>query len=618
MSKRLIVSRLLIVVIGLMSLPVSQARISTQSSSIKISSYRDDPFVEESDVDRIDASRFGQDESGRLVLSGDRVSLIEESFIYRANSAGVFQKFAWNPWPQYTHSNQNGNFKFAEEVRFPLHEIERDSTGQPVLRDGLQIWKPRNLHLGNTTTFAASHAAKDAAQFWAGSDIRWGANNGVLEIEPHIFIEFNAFYSTLTRTLHFGVVPYRLPGETQIKMFETATSWDMVAHESGHALQDVLKPTRNREDLSFGAWAESFADQTAMWGSLRDPRRVRDVLAETSGNLLTSNSVSSFGEAFAALVGRGTGLREAINDLKISDTTTEVHDRSRVLTGGMYKVFTLIYDGLKNGQGLGAPAALSEAGDIMGIFLAHTNYFTPENEVSLEDVGKAYLKVDKEHYGGRFKNMFIAEFITREIFDANSVAEWMAHEAAVPNLRLPRDASDRKVDKLIQTNLDTLGIGPDFGLKLQSVTRETRFGQTIARVQLTDGRGNDADLLDNHGILVFRVDGTLADYYSPLPSDETSQISVQSKVEGPSLVNHAKRFGLDQRGGLLSIVRRQDGQLAVEVRVMRSEGIYCWLEVFSLEHPGGERREVIIPTIPWSLTGIQPSGVQILTANDLN
>src|SRR4026209_2364013 len=141
MSKRLIVSRLLIVVIGLMSLPVSQARISTQSSSIKISSYRDDPFVEESDVDRIDASRFGQDESGRLVLSGDRVSLIEESFIYRENAAGVFQKFAWNPWPQFTQSNQNGNFKFADEVRFPLHEIERDSTGQPVLRDGLQIWK---------------------------------------------------------------------------------------------------------------------------------------------------------------------------------------------------------------------------------------------------------------------------------------------------------------------------------------------------------------------------------------------------------------------------------------------------------------------------------------------
>ena len=620
MSKRLIISRLLIVVFGLMSLPISQAQISTQSASIKISRYRDDPFVVESVVDRMDASRFGQDDNGQPHLTGNRVSMIEESAIFRMNSVtGRFERFAWNPWPQNDiRSNEKGNFRFADEVRFPLHEIERDAEGKPVLRDGLQIWKPRDLYLGSTTAFAASNATVDASESWAGRDILWGENrDGFMEIEAHAFIEFNAFYSANTRTVHFGVVPYRLPGATQIKMFETATSWDMAAHEAGHAVQDVLKPNRDRTAVRFGEWAESLADQMAMWASLRDPQRVRGLLAETSGNLSTSNSLTRMAEAFAALVGRGTGLRDAFNDLKISDTSDEIHDRSRVLTGGIYKVFTLIYDGLKNGQGLGEPAALSEAGDIMGIFLAHTNNFTPENEVTLEDVGKAYLKVDKEHYDGRFKNMFIAEFITREIFDGNSVAEWMAHEAAVPDLRLPRDASDRKVDKLIQTNLDRLGIGPDFGLKLQSVTRETRFGQTIVRVQLTDGRGDGADLLENHGILVFRADGTLSDYYSPLPSDETSQISVQSNVEGPALVNQAKRFGLDQRGGLLSIVRRQDGKLAVEVRVMRSEGIYCWLEVFSLEHPEGERREVIVPTIPRSLTGIQPSGVQILTANDL-
>jgi hypothetical protein len=617
MSKRLIVSNLLIVVIGLLSLPISQAQISAQSSSLKISKYRDDPYVAEPEIDRLDASRFSQDDNGNTVLSGDKVYLGEETFIYRKDAAGVYKKFAWNPWPQYTPSNENGNFKFSDEVRFPLHEIERDANGQPVLVDGCQVWKPRNLHLGNTTTFVASHAARDAAEFWAGRDIVWGENNGVLTIEPHSFIEFNAFYSPITRSVHCAVVPYRLPGETQIKMFETATSWEMVAHESGHALRHVLKPQRDREDLGFGAWEESFADQTAMWGSLRDPRRARSLLAETSGNLLTPNSLTSFVEAFAALVGRGTGVREAFNNLKISDTSTEVHDRSEVLTGAAYKVFTLIYDGLKNGQGHGEQASLADAGEIMGIFLMHTHDYTPESNVSLEDVGKAYLKVDKEHYAGQFRNILASEFTAREIFDSTSVAEWMAHEAALPDLQIPRDASDRKVDKVIQANLDKLGIGPDFGLKMQSVARERRFGKTTVRVQLTDGRGDSAPLLDNHGILTFRANGTLADYHSPLPADQTSQITVQSNMEGPALVNEARKFGLDRRGGLLSIVRRPNGGLAVEVRVMRSEGIYCWLEVFSLDHPEGERREVIIPTIPWNLTGLQPNGVQILTANDL-
>ena len=65
-------------------------------------------------------------------------------------------------------------------------------------------------------------------------------------------------------------------------------------------------------------------------------------------------------------------------------------------------------------------------------------------------------------------------------------------------------------------------------------------------------------------------------------------------------------------------MRGPDGQLSVEARVMRSEGPNCWAEVFSLKHPEGERREVIVPTIPGNLRGVQPNGVQILSADDIN
>src|SRR5215207_5228625 len=126
MSKRSIICKLLILVLGLMSLPASPARISAQSPTIKISSYRDDPFVAESNVGRLDASRFGHADNGHLDLSGNRVSMIEESAIYRLNRAtDQYEKFAWNPWPAYGWPNEKGNFNFADEVRFPLHEIER-------------------------------------------------------------------------------------------------------------------------------------------------------------------------------------------------------------------------------------------------------------------------------------------------------------------------------------------------------------------------------------------------------------------------------------------------------------------------------------------------------------
>ena len=617
MSKRLMLCRLMILVMALIVLPVSQLQTSAaEGSKIKISSYMNDPFVEESAIERMDASRFDQDNNGYLFLAGGRVRISEESAIYKSDSTGVYKKFAWNPWPAYGRSNEKGNFKFADEVRFPIHEVERDADGKPVLKDGLQVWKPRLLYLGDTTAFAAAHAARDGAELWAGRDLPWGVDN-LLDIEAHAFIEANAFYSGNTKSLFFGVVPYRRPGETQIKMFETATSWEIVAHEAGHAVHFVLKPNHEIGNPGFQTWGESFSDQVSMWASLRDPQRVRDVLAEISGNLYTSNSLTRMGEYFAALTGRGTGVRDAFHNKKVSDTTDEVHDRSEVLTGAAYKIFTIIYNGLKNGQG-NEHTALTEAADIMGVFLIHTTDYTPENRMTLEDVAKAYLKVDKELYSGRYQNMFVDEFISREIFNAGSIGEWIVHEAAVPDLRLAKNASSQKVEKLLQANLDRLGIGPDFGLKLQSVTRDVRFGQTVVRVQLTDGRGSDAPVFENHGILTFRDDGTLADYHSPLPSEGTSQIQAQSNVRALGFVNQAKQLGLDRRGGLLSIVRRLDGQLTVESRVMRSEGIYCWVEAFTLEHPEGERREAIIPTIPGNLSGIQPSGVQILTAGELN
>ena len=51
---------------------------------------------------------------------------------------------------------------------------------------------------------------------------------------------------------------------------------------------------------------------------------------------------------------------------------------------------------------------------------------------------------------------------------------------------------------------------------------------------------------------------------------------------------------------------------------MRNEGLNCWAEVFSLTHPEGERHKVIVPTIPGSLKGLQPNGVEILSADDID
>jgi len=553
-----------------------------------ISSYDDDPFVQDSIVECMDASGFARGPDGRLILSNARVLIQDELRIFRLDQtgdeeqSGEFKPFAINPWPAPT-SNADGSFRFPDEPRFPLFTIERGADGKPILRDGLQVWTPNNFHRGMTTTFEAANKVKDAAEDWSGRHLAWGVDE-ILAINAHAFIDFNAFYSPSARMLFFGVVPYRLPPPTNpIKIFEMATSWEVAGHESGHAIHHVLKPNNDQSDVGFRTWGESFADQTEMWTSLRDPGRVRAVLADTNGDLSGSNALSRIGEAFGALTG-GTSLRDAVNDHTVSTTSPEVHDRSEVLTGALYRLFVSIYGELKRQN---RERALEEAGAIMGTFLTGAADYTPENTLTLEDVGKAYLKVDKEFFGGRFHDRIVAELTRREIFDADSVTAWLAHEAALPHLRLHRPNAQEEVDALVQTNLDRLGIGPDFGLIVQSVIRENQHGQTIVRVQLTEGRGASAVPLDNHGILVFRANGRLADYHAPLPPD------VGSHALAMALIDHGRRLGLDRHGAPLSIVGRADGQMTAEARVLRGDRLNVWLEAFTVANPHGERREVV-------------------------
>ncbi len=80
-----------------------------------------------------------------------------------------------------------------------------------------------------------------------------------------------------------------------------------------------------------------------------------------------------------------------------------------MLTGAAYKIFLRIYDELK--PELGAEEAVRLAGEIMGVFQVRANDYTPENQMTLEDVGKAYLKVDKEFFGSRYHAALVDEFM---------------------------------------------------------------------------------------------------------------------------------------------------------------------------------------------------------------
>jgi hypothetical protein len=197
-------------------------------------------------------------------------------------------------------------------------------------------------------TFTVAH---QALRMWeqsrGGARIPWAWNTGGnadrLTCRPRGFSGANAFYSRLGKTLSFG---FFLPQNSPNEVF-TCRSLDIVAHEAGHAILDGLKPgwlgTGNVPQT--GALHESFGDLTAIFVALSQFDQVDAFIAMSKANLHDKNFLSAVAEEFgAALVPpRPSGLRDADNDLKLSQVGNQVHSLSQVFTGAIYDILSDIF-----------------------------------------------------------------------------------------------------------------------------------------------------------------------------------------------------------------------------------------------------------------------------------
>jgi subtilisin family serine protease len=182
-----------------------------------------------------------------------------------------------------------------------------------------------------------------------------------LRIYPHALREANAFYSPDKKALLLGYFPappknagVNAPGA----LVFGALSYDIVAHETTHALLDGLhrrfsEPT-NPDVL---ALHEGFADIVALFQHFSVPEALRDQIAKTRGDLSSQDNLLSklayqFGQAQK---GHGA-LRDALGKYDENGVwvpskptgneyanATEPHDRGSVLVAAVFDAFLRIY-----------------------------------------------------------------------------------------------------------------------------------------------------------------------------------------------------------------------------------------------------------------------------------
>ncbi len=177
-----------------------------------------------------------------------------------------------------------------------------------------------------------------------GTSIPWawnaGGNTDPLCVQPQSFTGANAFYSRSGRALRFG---YFSQADGQSR--HMCRSLDIVAHQTGHAILDGLKPgwisTSNLPQT--GALHESFGDLCAIFLAMTQPDQAEGIVALTRANLHDRNYIAANRDESGAALGIRFGLRSADNDLRVSQAGNEVQTLSQVFTGAVYDCLSDIF-----------------------------------------------------------------------------------------------------------------------------------------------------------------------------------------------------------------------------------------------------------------------------------
>lgn len=174
-----------------------------------------------------------------------------------------------------------------------------------------------------------------------GRPLPWGFEGNRLIVIPHAGYGENAYYDRRSKSLQFYYY-----GSMEEPKF-TCLSHDIVAHETGHAILDGIRP-HYLEDTSIetGAFHEFIGDFTAILTAL-DINEARHLVGDlTQSEMDTGQFLAQIGEEFGNYVTDRPYLRSAHEKKRVYDLTVNdgPHSWSQVLTSAMYRIFVFMLE----------------------------------------------------------------------------------------------------------------------------------------------------------------------------------------------------------------------------------------------------------------------------------
>src|SRR5262245_11985496 len=222
-------------------------------------------------------------------------------------------------------------------------------------------------------------------------------NTDPIHVFPHHSQMMNAFYQRNSKTLAFGF--FAKPGAPpNTPLIFTCRSLDIVAHETGHAILDGLKPLwlSSGNTPQTGALHEAFGDLTAIFLALSQFDQVEAIISQTKANLHNKTFLSDMAEEFGLALGRPNGLRNADNDLRLSQVSNEVHDLSQVFTGAIYDILADIFAFDRRPALRDDTVVLYETGRYLHSLLIRAIVQAPPQNATFADIANQMLVISNQ------------------------------------------------------------------------------------------------------------------------------------------------------------------------------------------------------------------------------
>jgi len=345
--------------------------------------------------------------------------------------------------------------KIGRDLKGP-RTAGKDSTYHIAIPDleGNFIFTPDKPGFDQVNSFVVSQRTLEMHEKSIGHQINWAFDSKILDVNSHAGEGANAYYMRWSESINF--LFFKSKGLD--KTVQTSQSADIVAHETGHAVLDGLRPkllsSWNSENRAFH---EAFSDCSSMLYTLQSDVNLEGIAKETSGDLTKWNRLPMMAEEFGKALrlknddpgdDHKTYLRNAINDFKYvkpsdlpsgggeDQLTSEPHNFSRVFTGAFYDFIKAVYErklaelphlppeNPENPDDTGKPdvvGALKATRDIAGQVLLKAVDISPASDASYKTIAKCMIKADEILNNGANRYDLVNVFVSRNILKPEDI-----------------------------------------------------------------------------------------------------------------------------------------------------------------------------------------------------